>query len=499
MPERSWTPTPAPVSRSRSWTQTNASSAPMRGARWQRAGTSCTPGRPAPTSATSSLDLRWLRRPLRRWPARVARRARACCNSSMRLLLIEEDAHRCAHLRARLAAWRPQAQLIVHNPVRGGTLAPEFLAQGFDAVLLADAGPGGRGLAWARELAGRAGFAPLVLLTESDPMSAQDAAALGAFTVSRADLEHEAFIRVLVAAEQRQAHARALWRSSLTGRETQRFGDAFIRGYRCVRRLAKGATTDLYLGESERAGKLVVLKVARDRLSEPDQPIDAFRRFLQEYEIAQRIASPAVVKLYDLGVSDEHAWLVMEYFAHGDLRRRLRARLTPREALRFAVAIARSLATIHAAGVLRRDLKPGNIMLREDGSTALIDFGLSKDAQLALDVTDTGTIFGTPHYMSPEQGHAEPLDVRSDLYSLGVIVFEMLTGAKPYRADNPMAIVYKHRKEPLPQLPAPLQAVQPVLDRLLAKLPAQRFANADEAAQGLETTLGGWLERARQS
>ena len=122
-----------------------------------------------------------------------------------------------------------------------------------------------------------------------------------------------------------------------------------------------------------------------------------------------------------------------------------------------------------------------------------------RDAALALDVTDTGTIFGTPHYMSPEQGHAEALDVRSDLYSLGVIVFEMLTGAKPYRADNPMAIVYKHRKEPLPQLPAPLQAVQPLLDRLLAKLPAQRFANADEAAQALETTLGGWLERSRQS
>ena len=145
-------------------------------------------------------------------------------------------------------------------------------------------------------------------------------------------------------------------------------------------------------------------------MSEPDQPIDAFRRFLQEYEIAQRIASPAVVQLYDLGVSDEHAWLVMEYFAHGDLRRRMRARLTPRQALQFAAAIARALAAVHAAGVLHRDLKPGNVMLRGDGSIALIDFGMSKDAALALDITETGTIFGTPHYMSPEQGHAEALD-----------------------------------------------------------------------------------------
>ena len=219
-----------------------------------------------------------------------------------------------------------------------------------------------------------------------------------------------------------------------------------------------------------------------------------FRRFLQEYEIAQRIASSAVVRLYDLGVSDEHAWLVMEYFALGDLRRRMRTGVfTPREALRFALAIAHALAAVHKAGVLHRDLKPGNVMLRGDGSIALIDFGLSKDAALALDVTDTGTIFGTPHYMSPEQGHGEPLDARSDLYSLGVNLYEMLAGEKPYRAENPMAIVYKHRKEPMPQLPQQFAAVQPVLDRLLAKVPAERFADAHEAADALGRTLESWL------
>jgi eukaryotic-like serine/threonine-protein kinase len=417
----------------------------------------------------------------------------------MRLLLIEDDVRRCAHIRQRLAAWRPHAQLVVHSPVTQGALAREFLAQGFDAVLLADAGPGSGGLSWARELAGRAGFAPVVLLCQSaDPTVAREAGALGAFTVSREDLDREAFARVLAAAERRQAHARALWRTSRAGRETQRFGDAFIRGYRCIRRLSAGATTDLYLGESERAGALVALKLARDRQDE-GQPVDVFRRFLQEYEIAQRIDSPAVVRLHDLGVSDEHAWLVMEYFVLGDLRRRMRASLTPREALHFAVAIARSLAAVHAAGVLHRDLKPGNVMLREDGSVALIDFGLSKDAALALDLTDTGTIFGTPHYMSPEQGHAEALDARSDLYSLGVILFEMLTGEKPYRAENPMAIVYKHRKEPVPQLPQQLAAVQPVLERLLAKLPADRFADASAAAHALQETLAVWLQRGAQS
>jgi eukaryotic-like serine/threonine-protein kinase len=417
----------------------------------------------------------------------------------MRLLLIEEDAQRCAHIRRRLAAWRPHAQLVVHSPVSQGTLAPEFLAQGFDAVLLADEWPGGRGIDWARELAGRAGFAPLVLLCNgADPAVARETEALGAFAVSREDLERESFPLVLAAAERRQAHARALWRTSRAGRETQRFGDAFIRGFRCIRRLSAGVTTDPYVAESERAGSLVALKVARDRQDE-HQSLDVFRRFLQEYEIAQRIANPAVVRLYDLGVSDEHAWLVMEYFALGDLRRRIRSALSPREALRFAVAIAGALGAVHAAGVLHRDLKPGNVMLRADGSIALIDFGLSKDAALALDVTDTGTIFGTPHYMSPEQGHAEPLDARSDLYSLGVILFEMLTGEKPYRADNPMAIVYKHRREPVPRLPRQFAAVQPVLERLLAKAPADRYADAHAAAEALEHTLRTWLRRAAES
>jgi eukaryotic-like serine/threonine-protein kinase len=408
----------------------------------------------------------------------------------MRLLLIEEDKRRCDEFQQRLATWRPEAELVVRDPVIQGRLPPEFLAQGYDAVLLSDEWSGGGGLAWAKELAGKSGFAPLVLLSGRDS-AAYEAIPFGVQVVLRDDAVPTRLFEVLAAAEQRQSFARAVWRTSVAGRDSQRFGGAFIRGYRHIRRIATGVVSDLYLGESEAAGELVALKVARDRHAEQGDLDDSFRRFLQEYEIVQRIRSPGVVRLYDLGVSDEHAWLVMEYFAAGDLRARMRAGLSVRRALYNSISIARALQAIHAAGVLHRDLKPGNVMLRDDGSIALIDFGLSKDAALERDDTDRGMIFGTPHYMSPEQGHGETIDARSDLYSLGVILFEMLAREKPFKAENPMALIYKHRKEPIPRLPvacegAVYRLMQPIVDRLLAKAPEDRYANAGEAATALE-------------
>ena len=132
-------------------------------------------------------------------------------------------------------------------------------------------------------------------------------------------------------------------------------------------------------------------------------------------------------------------------------------------------------------------------MLRVDEQIALIDFGLSKQEALEMEITDTGLIFGTPHYMSPEQGHGQEIDLRSDLYSLGVMLFEMLAGHKPYTSTNPMAIIYMHRNAPLPRLPEPLADLQPLLNRMMAKLPADRFVDALDTARHIESTRTAWL------
>ena len=400
--------------------------------------------------------------------------------------MIEDDARYCALIRHHLTCRWPDAELIVSSPVLHPLPAPEYVAQGYDAVIVSYGWPGGRGIDWVKDLAARPGFAPVIFLSEQpDDAESKVAMQAGAHAaLSKSKINHERLLDAFASAASKQMQARADWRTSSEAKEAQRFGEAFIRGYRRVRRLAAGAVSELYLAESEQAGALVVLKVARDQRAENDLD-SSFRRFLQEYEIVQRIRHPGVVRLYDLGVSDQHAYLVMEYFRAGDLRRRMRLELSPREALRITHEIAVALVGIHHAGVLHRDLKPGNVMLRDDGTLALIDFGLAKDSALAMEVTDHGTIFGTPHYMSPEQGHGEPIDGRSDLYSLGVMLFEMLAREKPFLSDNPMAIIYKHRKTPIPALPEAVAMFQPLVSKLLGKTPDERYPDAAAAVEAI--------------
>jgi serine/threonine protein kinase len=250
------------------------------------------------------------------------------------------------------------------------------------------------------------------------------------------------------------------------------------RNYTIVRELARGEIATVYLARQRDADRQLVLKVLHQVADSSGGKI--LDRFLREYELIARINHPNVVRIYDFGVADDHAYIAMEYCGGGSLKKRIGAGIEPYEAYRLMREIAGALGVLHAAGILHRDLKPTNVLFRDDGTLALIDFGLAKQVALEAEVTGAGAIFGTPYYMSPEQGHGQPVDLRGDIYSLGVIFFEMLTGAKLYDGDTAMSVIVKHRQAPIPELPALLGEFQPLVERMLAKQASERFQSVDE-------------------
>jgi len=375
----------------------------------------------------------------------------------------------------------PEAECRVHAPLVSGRLHSAFTALGFDTVLLDDRVERGRGEEWLGNLLHRPGFPPVIYLAPGDDEQLSHRVVQnGAIDcLARERIDHRRFAAILREAVQRRRQDLALMRTGTNAKIISKFGPVAIRGHRFVRELAVGGTSMVYLAESERAGDMVVLKVLREA-PEAGDPHTQFARFLQEYELISKIRHPNVVRIYDLGVADDHAYIAMEYFPLGDLRGHIASSLRPSEALSFLAQMAGALQVVHAVGVLHRDLKPGNIMMRADSSIALIDFGLAKHADMEIDMTGTGEIFGTPYYMSPEQGHGHELDERSDLYSLGVIFYEMLTSRKPFVASTPMAVLYMHGNAPVPTLERDHAQYQPLIDRLLAKEPGDRFASANE-------------------
>jgi serine/threonine protein kinase len=251
-----------------------------------------------------------------------------------------------------------------------------------------------------------------------------------------------------------------------------------VPGYSLIKEISTTNFSSVYLGRSDRLRRNVVLKIMN--LGSSARELDDAERFQREYQIISSIKHRAIAEIYDFGELPGHQYLAMEYIPCGDLRDRLRNPLSIDESLYYLRALAEALRVIHVFGILHRDLKPANVMLREDNSPVLIDFGLARRSLEDAGTTAAGQVLGSPYYISPEQSQGYRVDVRTDIYSLGVMFFEMLTGQRPYVGRSAIAIMAQHAVADVPRLPPNVAAQQALVDRLMAKNLDQRYASAEE-------------------
>ncbi|SMN12340.1 Serine/threonine-protein kinase PknB [uncultured Candidatus Thioglobus sp.] len=386
-------------------------------------------------------------------------------------------------------------ELIEYPLESAGVPADDFTWSDYD-VLLLDYNLGGQedGFDWLQKYRHKLGFPPTIILTaQGDEYIAIKAIKLGATDyLNKTDMTPERLVTMIEKAHRQTPQSIAEQADQLSQEERlvgkiskhefRKHSSHKQNTYKLIRKIGRGSMSAVYLAERQ-DGFSLALKVLDMRSPPKDASIE---RFVFEAQLVAELDSPFIVQIFDHGETEKYAFIAMEFFARGDLKRRL-PKTSPSLAVTYMTAILNGLHEIHRVGIMHRDLKPANIMFRGDDSLALADFGISKKLNSNADniITETGKIIGTPVYMSPEQGEGRKIDIRTDIYSAGVIFYELLTQKKPFFSIEPVALIYKHIYENVPLLPKKVRKFQRVVCTMMAKNPDDRYQTATEALVAL--------------
>lgn len=271
----------------------------------------------------------------------------------------------------------------------------------------------------------------------------------------------------------------------------QMIGTTLSGRYRLEAKIGSGGMSTVYLARDETLDRAVALKVMHREMSE--QP-DQLQRFRQEARSVAKLSHPNIVGVIDAGTDGGHPYIVFEYIEGETLKQRIArlGALDVQESLAYAIELARGLAIAHASQMVHRDVKPQNVLIDADGRAKLTDFGISRQME-QHGLTATGRVLGTTDYVAPEQAMGKGLDPRSDIYSLGVVLFEMLTGDVPFQADSQVGVAMKHVNEDLPDVqtrrPGVSATVALVVERATTKDPEERYQHVEDMIDDLETAL----------
>jgi formylglycine-generating enzyme required for sulfatase activity/tRNA A-37 threonylcarbamoyl transferase component Bud32 len=263
-----------------------------------------------------------------------------------------------------------------------------------------------------------------------------------------------------------------------------------IPGYVIEKLIGEGGMARVYLALHKALNRKVAIKVM-NRQHGADS--DFSNRFLREARIVANLTHPNIVTIHDVGEHDGHNYLVMELLPSGKtLSDKIKAGVDSQYALSIVRQVATALKAAHEKNIVHRDIKPDNIMFRADGSVVLMDFGVARSVDsAATQVTQAGMIIGTPQYISPEQAQGKNIGTYSDIYSLGIVFYEMLMGKAPYTADTPLALVFKHVSSPIPVLFGKYTVYQRLLDRMMAKTREERYSNCDQIITDIDSIEAG--------